>query len=105
MSRVYRGLHTRKTIMGMDRGLFAILISVWMYVVVFSPFSFPVKVTISLGFFSLYIWLRVQNKREPDLVKIYVRYSKQADRYEPWPDWMPKRNWRPVGFGDTKILK
>lgn len=106
MSRpVYTGLHVRKQIAGMDRGLFAVLVSVSMYIVVFSPFPIWVRLIIAVGALFLYAWLRVQNKREPDLVKIYIRYSKQADRYEPWPAWSPVRNIRPHGFGDRKILK
>lgn len=105
MSRVYTGLHVRKQIMGMDRGLFAVLSSLSLYIIVFSPFPLAVKVFIGAVALFLYVWLRAQNKREPDLVKIYVRFSKQADHYEPWPDWKPKRNWRPVGFGDVETLK
>lgn len=104
MSRVFTGLHTRKQILGMDRALFAVFSSTAVYVVVFSPFSLLVKAALSVVAAFVFLWLRAQNKREPDLLKIYLRYAKQADWYEPWPQWRPRRNWRPTGFGDEGVL-
>lgn len=104
-SRVFVGLHARRTIMGMDRRLFAVFMGVTLYVLVFAPLGWPARIAVALAAAMVFIWLRAQNKREPDLLPIYVRYAKQADYYEPWPDYKPKRNWRPVGFGDVEVLK
>lgn len=53
----------------------------------------------------IFIILRESTKKEPILFQIYKRYMWQADNYEPWPSLKPKRNLRPIGFGQRNWLR
>ncbi|MCX8016305.1 MAG: hypothetical protein N2690_00175 [Rhodocyclaceae bacterium] len=102
---IRQGLHTRKTIVGMESGVFVPVVSTGLYFVVFTPAPWYLRVLIALVFLFVLLWLRSQNKRERDLLRIYLRYMKQADFYEPWPELYPRRGLRPIGFGDRGVLK
>lgn len=53
---------------------------------------------LSVGFFlhAFFYWL---TKKEPLVIKIYARYNRQGDRYDPWPKHTQRLNLRPRGFG------
>lgn len=59
--------------------------------------------TIVAGFAALavvlHFFLKSLYRSDPWLRPIYVRYMRQSDRYEPWPEKSPKRSLRPIGFG------
>ncbi len=103
-SPVFKSLNRPKTIKGVEYMLVVAL-------VMFSA-SFGLLATLSLWFllgiflnFMIFMVLRNSTMKEPMLFKIYKRYMWQADSYEPWPDIKPKRNVRPLGFGQSKWLK
>ena len=51
-------------------------------------------------FFPLHWVARALTDADPDTLKVYVAYSKQGDRYEPWPiPGLQRRMFRPNGFG------
>jgi len=47
----------------------------------------------------LHFFLKSLYRGDPFLRPIYMRYMRQSDRYEPWPDISPKRAKRPIGYG------
>lgn len=50
-----------------------------------------------------HMFLKNMTKNDPDALGIYIKYGKQADRYEPWPMAGQERNQRPAGFGRGRI--
>lgn len=63
--------------------------------------------------FMLWQWLIVaviahyffknMTKNDPDALEVYTKYSKQGDRYEPWPLVDQQHNQRPIGFARGDI--
>lgn len=45
---------------------------------------------------AFFYWL---TKKEPLIIKIYGRFNRQGDRYDPWPRSNQRFNQRPRGFG------
>jgi type IV secretion system protein VirB3 len=48
------------------------------------------------------LWLAV--RRDPDLIRCYLRYRRQGDYYEPRQHLNQKINARPEGFGRGTLL-
>ena len=63
--------------------------------------------------FKLWQWLilsviahfffKNMTKNDPDALEVYTRYSKQGDRYEPWPLVDQQYGQRPVGFARERV--
>ena len=53
----------------------------------------------TLGAFLIHIVLVYVAKDDADMRKIYIRYSLQGDKYDPWPHVSQRRGRRPLGFG------
>ncbi len=58
---------------------------------------------------ALFYFLRNANREDPLARRKYLRYSRQADAYEPWPQI--RKSWtgaapnsRPFGFGRDRLL-
>lgn len=49
--------------------------------------------------FLIHQVLKMVSARDPNALNVYIEYSKQGSRYEPWADPNCKRNARPEGFG------
>ncbi|WP_186118627.1 hypothetical protein [Burkholderia gladioli] len=61
------------------------------------------------GLIALFYFLRNTTKEDPLARRKYLRYSRQADAYEPWPQI--RKSWtgvapnsRPFGFGRDRLL-
>lgn len=48
---------------------------------------------------GVHLFLQGIFRKDPWLRPIYIRYMRQADRYDPWPEIEPRRGLRPIGFG------
>jgi type IV secretion system protein VirB3 len=48
---------------------------------------------------AAHVFLRGIFRKDPWLRPIYIRYMRQADRYDPYPEIEPRRGLRPIGFG------
>lgn len=80
----------------------------------FKLFTINVAVAVfMLATFHLWQWLiltviahyffKNMTKNDPDALEVYTKYSKQGDRYEPWPLVDQQHNQRPVGFARGDI--
>lgn len=56
----------------------------------------PLFIGLAIVVHFFLMWL---TKKDPFMVKVYVRYAALADIYDPWPRRTHKRNQRPEGFG------
>lgn len=52
-----------------------------------------------LGFFVVHIILVYVAKDDAEIRKVYFGYSRQRDKYDPWPHASQRRGHRPFGFG------
>ncbi len=73
------------------------MISIWS-ALVFSD-DWKATVGIFVAAFIIHKLAAAIGKKEQQWFSIYKRYMRQSDRYEPWPQYRPKRNLRPIGFG------
>lgn len=48
---------------------------------------------------GVHLFLQGIFRRDPWMRMIYIRYMRQSDRYDPWPEIEPRRGLRPIGFG------
>ncbi|MBZ0296172.1 MAG: VirB3 family type IV secretion system protein [Anaerolineae bacterium] len=53
--------------------------------------------------YLIHLMLKQVARRDHHSRKIYIRYSLQADRYEPWASPRQKRGMRPSGFGRGEL--
>lgn len=56
----------------------------------------PAFLLLAIAVHFFLMWL---TKKDPFTVKVYMRYAKMGDIYDPWPKRTMKRNARPEGFG------
>jgi hypothetical protein len=49
--------------------------------------------------FAFHFVLMMVTKLMPNLIGCYMKYSRQANRYDPYPNINQRRGLRPVGFG------
>jgi len=68
--------------------------------------TFALAIVMGLGLwpwlaaaFALHLVAARLTRRDPYLRRIYIRYARQADHYEPWPRTGMTCNRRPRGFG------
>lgn len=96
---LYRVLTRPKTLMGVDRSVAGIIwaLTAWMVLVFNNPWQLAL-LWLGIGY-AIHVLARAFFKREPLMFRIYKRYMRQSDRYEPWPYYAPKRGLRPHGFG------
>lgn len=97
-SKVYTSLHKVKTICGapvemtLPNGLLCVNLAILL------------KTPIVLVFFiALHALAAYSSKRDPLFLKIYTRFTRQRDRYDPWPHVPQKINKRPPGFSRENL--
>lgn len=90
---VHKSLHEVKTIGGVEDKL-AILNVTFTAAFVMGMTMWQL---IPVGIMA-HLFLAWLTKKDPWTRKVYMRYSVQADMYDPWPHAVQKRGHRPVGF-------
>lgn len=90
---VHRSLNEEKTLAGAERGL--VIVNVTVAGAVVMAFESWLWVPVAFMIHAFLVWL---HKQDPLIRKIYLRYNRQKDRYDPWPHAMDTLNSRPDGF-------
>lgn len=99
VTKIHRSLMEIKTIGGVERKLFILNQTFMLTFVMGMSMLFYIPIGIILHFV-----LAKATKKDPFLRLIYIRYNRQADRYDPWPHAVQKHNARPEGFGRGALL-
>lgn len=97
-SKLHRSLNEVPSIGGVEKRL-AIINGTIIVALLFGAHFWP---AIPIGV-AIHIFLRYVTKNEPRIVGIYLRWAKQADRYDPWVHTTQKRNHRPMGAGKGNL--
>lgn len=93
-SRVYVGLAEQPLVAGAEPRLVLLNIGFLVFMLIaFKAIWWPLVTWV------IHQALKAMTKRDPFIRRIYIKYQRQADRYEPWPERKPKRRLRPMGFG------
>lgn len=93
-SQVHQSLLETKSIMGAERGFalangtIAAAMIINLHILAWIP--------IALALHVFLVWL---HGKDPMMRHIYIRYNRQAHRYDPWPHAEALYNPRPQGFG------
>jgi type IV secretion system protein VirB3 len=82
------------TTLGVDDWLFTLNLLQCMYIGAATRWSG--WLIVSVGF---HFGLMLVTKLKPNLIDCYLKYSRQANRYDPYPNINQRRGLRPVGFG------
>lgn len=91
---IHKSLHEVKRIGGVESKL-AILNGTFVTAFVMGLGMWQlIPLGVATHFFLAYI-----TKKDPYTRQIYMRYVTQADKYDPWPHAVQKKNQRPEGFG------
>lgn len=90
---VHKSLSVVRTIAGAERGL-AIANGTIAAAFIFNGLWQWIFVTLFAH--ALLVWMA---KKDVLMRQIYLRYSVQGDRYDPWPHVAQRRNERPEGCG------
>lgn len=99
VNKVKTGLSTPILYAGVEEALFALNLGLAVFMALsLRQYWYPVVALL------LHFILRGVSKRESIAGKIYLRYSRQADVYSPWPALSQKRGFRPDGFGRNERL-
>lgn len=93
LSPVYRSLNEEKTLAGAERGL--VIVNVTAAASIVMVFESWAWVPVAFGIHAFLVWL---HKQDPLMRKVYLRYNRQKDRYDPWPHSKDTLNSRPEGF-------
>jgi type IV secretory pathway TrbD component len=94
MTKVHKSLMEIKTMGGVERNLFILNLTAFgIFVMGLHMIAF-----IAISVISHYVLVKV-TKKDPFTRLIYLHFSKQCDRYDPWPHAVQKRNLRPEGYG------
>lgn len=92
-SRLRTSFTEPKAISGVDFKLFTINVAVAVFMVISFRLWQWLPLTVVAHFF-----LKNITQKDSDALDVYVRYSKQCNRYEPWPMVGQMYGRRPVGF-------
>lgn len=88
-------VNRRRTLAGIEWRLAVVLLIFFGYAAVATR-----NPTIAVLGLLLFLFLSGASRRDDLFLKIYLRHTKQADRYSPAPVvTQPMRNRRPVGYG------
>jgi type IV secretory pathway TrbD component len=98
ISRVYQALEAPRVLAGADYSLCMINVGVLLFMIMSLRLWFWIPIA---GI--IHLLLRQLTGGDPHMRKIYIRYSMQANRYDPWPQPVQKRGFRPQGFGKDSI--
>jgi type IV secretory pathway VirB3-like protein len=82
------------TTLGVDDWLFTFNVLQCMYIGVATRWSGWLIVSVVFHFLLMLV-----TKLKPNLIDCYMKYSRQANRYDPYPSINQRRGLRPVGFG------
>lgn len=97
-TRVHKSLLEIKTIGGVERKMAIANATISVALVMGTEQPLFLLLWIGIHFFLMWV-----TKKDPFALKIYTRYTKQGDVYDPWPRRIVKRNQRPEGFGRNML--
>jgi type IV secretory pathway TrbD component len=98
VTALHRSLNEEKTMGGGEKGLVVINTTAALCICFASNTLYWVAVAIVVHFFLVWI-----HKLDPKMRKIYIKYSRQHARYDPWPHAVITDNARPEGFDQGNL--
>lgn len=98
VTALHRSLNEEKTMAGGEKGLVVANTTLAICICFASSTLYWGVVAVVIHFFLVWI-----HKLDPKMRKIYVRYSQQHSRYDPWPHAVPIKNPRPQGFDQGNL--
>jgi len=98
-TKVRQGLTEQFLVAGVEPRL--LMLNVGFFLFIFLLFRSIPAVVVTWGLIALlaHMAMKPMSKADPFLRRIYLRYSQQANRYEPWPTDDGARSRRPTDFG------
>jgi type IV secretory pathway TrbD component len=96
---IYRSLNEEKTYGGVQRGIALANAAVLMLSVVALSWWWVVAPCL-----LFHVLMRYANKKDPQMMQVYFKYSSQALRYDPWPRVSGSaKGLRPSGFSRGQL--
>ncbi len=96
-SPIYRSLEGPVNIDGAEYRLVMMNVGVLLFMLMSLRFWWWIPVS-----YIIHILLKQLGRSDPQISKIYIRYSRQADRYDPWSP-VVRIERRPNGFGRKSL--
>lgn len=93
-SKLYTGLASPPLIAGTEPQLLMLNVGVFLFMFI----SFKAWWWLGVAW-VMHQLMKSMSKGDPFMRSVYLVYMRQADRYEPYPEAMPRRRLRPVRFG------
>lgn len=98
INRIHTSMMQPNLIGGVEKNL--AIFNGMMAWVFFMGLEMPYMLLVSIGF---HLFLMFLGKKDPQFRQVYMKYIKQAARYDTWPSVQSHRNKRPNEFGGDRL--